>query len=109
MSAVRTRAIGVPLDRIDGPAKVRGIATYAYDQPVDNPAYLCPIEATIGTGRITAFDTSAANAEPGVLAVLTYQNAPRVASAADPELAILQSDAVAFRGQFIGGVVAESP
>jgi len=108
MSAVRTRAMGAALDRIDGPDKVRGLARYAYEQPVDNPAYLCPIESTIASGRITAFDTSAASVEPGVLAVLTYQNAPKVASTADPELAILQSDAIAFRGQFIGGVVAES-
>jgi CO/xanthine dehydrogenase Mo-binding subunit len=29
---LETRAIGAPLDRLDGPAKVRGAATYAYEQ-----------------------------------------------------------------------------
>jgi xanthine dehydrogenase YagR molybdenum-binding subunit len=103
-----TRAIGIPLDRIDGPLKVRGAATYAYEQPVDRPAYLYPIESTIAAGRITGVDTSAATAEAGVLAVLTHENAPKLASTDDAELAILQSDEVAYRGQLIGGVVAET-
>jgi xanthine dehydrogenase YagR molybdenum-binding subunit len=108
MSTVRTRAIGTPLDRLDGPEKVTGTARYAYEQPVEHPAYLFGLQATIATGCITGIDADAASAEPGVLAVLTHQNAPRLASAADPELAILQSDTVAFRGQFIGVVIAET-
>jgi xanthine dehydrogenase YagR molybdenum-binding subunit len=108
MSATRTRAVGTPLDRIDGPEKVTGNARYAFEQRVDHPAYLYPIESTIATGRIVAIDVSAAIAEQGVVAVLTHENAPKLASTADRELAILQSDMVAFRGQFIGGVVAES-
>jgi xanthine dehydrogenase YagR molybdenum-binding subunit len=108
MSTVRTRAVGAPLDRIDGPQKVRGTARYAFEQLVDHPAYLYPLQATIARGRITGIGTGAATAEPGVLAVLTYENAPRLASTADAELAILQSDAIAFRGQFIGGVIAET-
>jgi xanthine dehydrogenase YagR molybdenum-binding subunit len=108
MSTVTTRAVGAPLDRIDGPQKVSGTARYAFEQLVDHPAYLYPLEATIASGRITGIDAGAATAEPGVLAVLTYENAPRLASTADAELAILQSDAIAFRGQFIGGVIAET-
>jgi xanthine dehydrogenase YagR molybdenum-binding subunit len=110
MSAVRItpRAVGAPVDRLDGPAKVTGTATYAFEQPVDRPAYLYPLQATIATGRITSIDTSAAAAEPGVLAVLTHHNAPRLAATDDAELAILQSDQIAFRGQFVGGVVAET-
>ena len=108
MSALRIRAIGTSLARLDGPEKVKGTARYAWEQSVDCPAYLVPLEATIATGRIRGIDAGAATAEPGVLAVLTHENAPRLASTADPELAILQSDAVAFRGQLIGGVIAES-
>jgi xanthine dehydrogenase YagR molybdenum-binding subunit len=105
---VRTGAIGAPLDRLDGPLKVRGAATYAYEQPVDRPAYLYPLQATIAVGRITRIDATAALAVPGVLAVLTHQNAPKLASAGDAELAVLQSDQVAFRGQIVGGVVADT-
>ncbi|MET8954007.1 xanthine dehydrogenase family protein molybdopterin-binding subunit [Streptomyces sp. NPDC004393] len=106
---VAARAVGTPLDRLDGPDKVRGAARYAFEQPVDRPAYLYPVQATIATGRVTGVDTSAADAEPGVLAVLTHRNAPRLALADDPELAVLQTDEIAFRGQLVGGVVAETP
>jgi len=108
MSTLRTRAIGAALDRIDGPEKVKGAARYAFEQSVDDPAYLSPLEATISIGRITGIDPGAATVVPGVIAVLTHKNAPRLASTDDAVLAILQSDAVAFRGQFVGGVVAET-
>ena len=108
MTALRIRAIGAPLARLDGPEKVTGTARYAYEQPVPHPAYLFPLEAPIASGRITRIDAAGATAEPGVLAVLTYQNAPKLASTADRELAILQSSSVAFRGQFVGGVIAET-
>jgi xanthine dehydrogenase YagR molybdenum-binding subunit len=110
MSAVRAtpRAVGAPLDRIDGSQKVRGAATYAGEWPVDRPAYVSPLQASIAAGRVTGVDAAAATAEPGVLAVLTHRNAPRLASTEDPELAILQSDRVAFRGQIVGAVVAET-
>ncbi|CAG7646562.1 xanthine dehydrogenase family protein molybdopterin-binding subunit [Actinacidiphila bryophytorum] len=103
---VRPRAIGTPLDRLDGRAKVTGSARYAYEQPVGEPVYLHAVQATVARGRITGIDTEAAAAVPGVLAVLTHRNAPRLADTRDAELAVLQSDAVAFRGQFVGGVVA---
>jgi xanthine dehydrogenase YagR molybdenum-binding subunit len=106
--SVTTRAIGVPLDRLDGPSKVRGAATYAFEWPLDNPAYLYPLQATIAAGRIVGVDAGDAAAVPGVLAVLTHDNAPGLASTEDAELAILQSDQVAFRGQPVGGVVAET-
>ena len=44
-----------------------------------------------------------------MVAVLTHDNAPRLADTGDAELAVLQSDEVAFRGQFVGAVVAETP
>jgi xanthine dehydrogenase YagR molybdenum-binding subunit len=106
--SVDTRAIGAPLDRLDGPVKVRGAATYAFEWPVEHPAYLYPLQAEIAAGRITRVDPAAALAEPGVLAVLTHENAPRLAAAGDAEVAVLQSDQVAFRGQFVGGVIAET-
>jgi xanthine dehydrogenase YagR molybdenum-binding subunit len=103
-----TRAIGTPRDRVDGPDKVQGTARYAFEQPVDNPAYLYPVQATIAAGRITRIDTSAAEAEPGVLAVLTHENAPKLAWTDDLEIAVLHTDRVLFRGQVVAAVVAET-
>src|SRR6266852_2336781 len=48
-------------------------------------------------------------APPGVIAVLSHENAPRLAPLDDAELAVFQSDAVAYHGQFVAAVVAETP
>jgi len=72
------RAMGTSMDRLDGPAKVRGAARYAFEQPVDHPVYLYPLQATIAAGRVTTIDDHAAIAHPGVLEVLTYRNAARI-------------------------------
>jgi xanthine dehydrogenase YagR molybdenum-binding subunit len=102
------RAVGTDLIRRDAPLKVRGAATYAYETPVDHPAYVHPVQATVVRGRVTGMDTSVAEALEGVLAVLTPFSAERLASTEDAELAVLQTDEVAFRGQIIGLVVAET-
>jgi xanthine dehydrogenase YagR molybdenum-binding subunit len=105
---VAIRVIGAALDRIDGPEKVQGAAAYAFEHPVDRPAYLHAVQSTIAAGRITGVDDAAATALPGVLAVLTYRNASKLETG-DAELAILQSERVSFRGQLVGAVIAETP
>ena len=102
------RAIGQPLARRDGERKVRGTATYAYETPAEHAAYAHIVQAAITRGRVTRFDTSAAERLDGVLAVLTADNAERLSSTEDQELAVLQSGDVAFRGQPVGLVVAET-
>ena len=104
----RGQSIGVGLGRLDGVPKVRGTALYAYEQPVPQPAYLCPVQAMIARGTVVRIDTGAAEALDGVLIVLTHLNAPRLVDTKDQELLVLQSAAVGFRGQIIGAVVAES-
>jgi xanthine dehydrogenase YagR molybdenum-binding subunit len=109
MNALLTpHAIGLPLERLDGRAKVTGTAPYAVEHPVADPLHLHPVQATIARGRVVAIDARAAEGLAGVVAVLTHENAPRLASEEDKELWVLQSDEVRFRGQFIGAVVAET-
>ena len=105
---LQPRAMGEGLARRDGERKVRGTATYAYETPVDRPAYAFIVQAAIARGRVTGFDTAAAERLGGVLAVLTTENAERLASDDDRELAVLQSAEVAFRGQPVGLVIAET-
>ncbi len=107
-AVLEARAIGQPLPRLEGTAKVTGTAPYAFEQPVAAPLYLYPVLSSVALGRITAIDTTTAAATPGVVAVLTHDNAPRLASDEDRELWVLQSDAVHFRGQIVGAVVAET-
>ena len=102
------RAIGAPIDRVDGPKKVTGAATYAFEYQVEGATYASGVQSTIAKGRIMSVDATAARALPGVVTVLWHENAPRLASSEDPELAVLQSDAVAYDGQFVAVVVAET-
>jgi xanthine dehydrogenase YagR molybdenum-binding subunit len=69
--------IGQPTTRVDGPVKVTGRATYAYEYWQDEPPlYGVVVTATIGRGRITEIDTSPAERSPGVRAVITHKNVP---------------------------------
>lgn len=106
---LESTAIGTSLRRLDGVAKVRGTAPYAFEQPVKNPAHLFPVQATIALGKISAIQTGAAQALEGVIAVITHLNAPRLSQTEDAELSILQGPDVGFRGQFIAAVIATTP
>ena len=101
-------AIGAPLSRIEGPQKVMGTAPYAYEHHVENPLYLYPLHSDIARGRVARMDASEAETLPGVIAVISHQNVPTLADTSDRELAILQSDEIAFRGQYVGAVIAET-
>jgi xanthine dehydrogenase YagR molybdenum-binding subunit len=104
-----TRAVGTQLDRIEGREKVTGAARYAYEYPAERVAYAEPVQARIARGEISSIDASETLAHPGVIAVIWHENAPRLAEGADAELALFQSRAVAYRGQLVAAVVAESP
>ncbi len=108
MTTLEPRAVGTRLVRLDGPAKVTGAATYAFEYRVDAPLYVHPIQATIANGRITTMDTSGAEALDGVVAVITVFDAPALADTSDGDLTVLQDDQVHYRGQLIGGIIAES-
>ncbi|MGW3071270.1 MULTISPECIES: xanthine dehydrogenase family protein molybdopterin-binding subunit [unclassified Kitasatospora] len=101
-------AVGRDLPRRDGAVKVLGTATYAHETPLADAAHLHAVQATVARGRVTELDTAAAEALDGVVAVLTHDNAERLASTADRELAVLQDAEVAFRGQVVALVVADS-
>jgi xanthine dehydrogenase YagR molybdenum-binding subunit len=70
--------IGQPISRVDGPLKVSGKATYAYEHwDAGQPLYGFIVGATIGSGRITRIDTTRAEQAAGVRLVMTYENAPK--------------------------------
>src|SRR5260221_3081923 len=101
------RATGAPVNRTDGVQKVTGAAKYAYEYPVEGVTYVFPVQSTIAKGRVVSIDASAAGALPGVIAVLSHENAPRLAPP-DGGLAAFQSDAVAYHGQLVAAVIAKT-
>ena len=69
--------IGQPLDRVDGRLKVTGQAPYAYEYAAQGQAaYGFIVSASIGKGRVIDADVTDAERAPGVLLVLTKDNAP---------------------------------
>jgi xanthine dehydrogenase YagR molybdenum-binding subunit len=106
--SIQQQAIGSSISRLDGPKKVTGTAKYAFEYDINDATYAFPVQSTIAKGRITSIDTSAAQAIPGVLMVLTHENAPHINSPLDAEFAVLQTNAVGYRGQFVALVVAET-
>lgn len=108
-SGTRTGAIGAPMERLEGRAKVTGTAPYAYEHSFEGALYLYPVLSTVARGRVRSVDPARAEAVEGVRAVLTPWNAPRLARTDDREFTILQDDEVFFRGQFVAAVVADGP
>jgi xanthine dehydrogenase YagR molybdenum-binding subunit len=108
------RLVGPGVDRVDGPRKVTGAARYPSDFNLPNLAHAALVRSTIAAGRIASIDTRAAQAAPGVLAVLTHQNAPELHKGkrnlmTPPPDPPLQSAEVDHYGQYVAVVVAETP
>jgi xanthine dehydrogenase YagR molybdenum-binding subunit len=109
--------IGQPLPRVDGRLKVTGRATYAAEFALPKLTYGALIQSTIANGRVVKIDLSAAKSAPGVIGILTRENAPRFkpypddlsrADAPGESRVPLQDDEIHYAGQHLGVVVAES-
>jgi xanthine dehydrogenase YagR molybdenum-binding subunit len=112
------QAVGKPLDRVDGRLKVTGRAQYAAEAKVANAAYAVLVTSVIGKGRIVTLDPSLAEKMPGVLAVISHRNAPRLPvrkelpQSTDPAvgkpLQLFQDDVIQHNGQPVAVVVADT-
>src|SRR5437868_11343045 len=112
--------IGPARSRVDGRLKVTGAAKYAVEFEVPKCAYGWTVESNIARGKITAIDTKAAQAVPGVLAVLTHLNMPKFKEAPkkeergggggirNEERFPLSDDGVHYAGQYVALVIAET-
>ena len=99
--------IGEPLNRVDGTLKVTGAAKYAAEFQVPRLAYAVIVTSTIPSGRISSIDISPARRAPGVIAVLTPDNAPKLPGA-ERRLTVLQDHEVHYNNQPVAVVVAEN-
>ena len=105
-------AIGQPIDRRDGPAKITGAARYAAEFAAPGLVHAVLVQSTVTAGTIVGIDTAAAMAMPGVLLVVTPDNALRLAphKATDQSVAAptLQDHSVSYSGQHVAVVVADT-
>jgi xanthine dehydrogenase YagR molybdenum-binding subunit len=111
------RAVGKPMHRVDGERKVRGAAAFTADLVVPHLAYAAVVYSTIARGRIARLEARDAATAPGVLAVMTHANVPRMAppplfdlaagTCAASSLPVL-TDEVWWNGQPVAVVLAET-
>ena len=112
-------AVGQPINRIEGKAKVTGSAKYAAEYNLKDIAYGVLVSSTITRGKILEIDSKSAEKSPGVIAVISHLNAPEVpaydknpASAipifSGKEFKLFQDDQVHFNMQPVAMVVAET-
>ncbi len=104
------KVVGRPHDRIDGPLKTTGTAHYAYEwhDKVPNAAYGYVLGAGIAKGRISSIDIQAARSAPGVLAVVTADNAGKLGKGEKNTAILLGGPEIQHYHQAIAVVVAES-
>ncbi|MBE1493451.1 xanthine dehydrogenase YagR molybdenum-binding subunit [Amycolatopsis lexingtonensis] len=103
--------------RVDAHEKVTGKAAYGTDRVPDGLAHAALATARVGRGRVSDVDTHAAEAVPGVLLVVTRFDAEELRGPgfimgggfSFQSLQPLLDDRIAYRGQPIALVVAETP
>jgi CO/xanthine dehydrogenase Mo-binding subunit len=110
-TAVHERIIGDPVDRVDGPDKVTGAALYPSDFTVPDLTHAVLLQSTIATGTINGIDATKAEAAPGVLAVITHENAPALREGPMTRLGPsppfpLKDNRILHHGQHVAVVVA---
>src|SRR6185312_15087211 len=92
--------------------KVTGRARYAAEFELPDVTYAVLVQSTIGAGEITGFDLARAKAMPGVLAIITPENAPKLSIKEGPQQVVraplLQDMRVHYNGQHVGVVVADT-
>lgn len=110
--------VGQPVSRIDGPLKVKGAARFAAEFAPEGLTHAALAFSTIPRGRIVKLDTISARAAPGVVLVMTHENAPRLApppmfmtagkAAGGDDLPVMQDAEIHWNGQPIALVLAET-
>ena len=97
--------------------KSRGRPGYAAEFNQPGQVYAMIVGSTAGLGRVTKIDAEPVLRLPGVIAVLSHENAPRLAygphkgpidPAVGERLHVLQDDRIRFYGQPVAVVVADT-
>ncbi len=72
------KTIGKPISRLDGYDKVSGTALYTFDITLPNMAFAKTLRCPHPHARIKNIDITNAQKLPGVLAVITHKNTPKI-------------------------------
>jgi xanthine dehydrogenase YagR molybdenum-binding subunit len=105
-------AVGAPLPRPDGRAKVTGAAAYAGEKHPAGTLHAVLVTSSIAAGRIARVDREAAAAVRGVVRVLVAGDLPKLGAAPVPpaaqSIAPMADDRVEYEGQPVAVVLGET-
>src|SRR3984893_6017516 len=112
-TARREEIIGDTADRVTGPLKVTGPALSPADFTFPDLTHAVLVHSTIAAGTIRGIDAANAEVAPGVLAVITHENAPALAEGPMTRLGPsppfpLKDNRILHRGQHVAVVVART-
>ena len=103
------KVIGTPVQRLEGPEKVSGRATYATDVRLPEMLWCKVLRSPISYGRIKKIDTGRALALSGVHAIVTGEDvAGLLIGRKIYDMPILADGVVRFIGEKVAAVAAES-
>ncbi|MCJ2018998.1 xanthine dehydrogenase family protein molybdopterin-binding subunit [Methylobacterium sp. E-065] len=106
----RLKVVGHATDRIDGKYKTTGTAPYAYERHDVAPdaAYGYVLGSSIAKGRVRSIDTASARQAPGVIAIVTTLDTPRVERGVMNVAYLFGGDVIQHYHQAVAVVVAET-
>jgi xanthine dehydrogenase YagR molybdenum-binding subunit len=104
------KVVGKPFDRIDGPLKTTGTAPYAYERHDVAPdaAYGYILGSAIPKGRIRSIGLAEAKAAPGMIAIVTFENAGKLGQSRSNTARLLAGPEIQHYHQAVALVVAET-
>lgn len=104
------KVVGQPVDRVEGRLKTTGSARYAYEHHDVAPtaAYGYVVGAAIAKGRIASIDRSAARSAPGVLGIVTADDAGRLGKGERNTARLLGGPEIEHYHQAVAVVIAET-
>ncbi|MBI3089560.1 MAG: xanthine dehydrogenase family protein molybdopterin-binding subunit [Candidatus Tectomicrobia bacterium] len=114
MSHASQNWVGKPVHRKEDPRLLTGKGTYVDDLPISHLCHAAILRSPYPHARIRGIDTSAAEAMPGVVAVLTGEDVKRMARpfplgvAAPVKYYCMAVDKARFVGEAVALVVARS-
>ncbi|MCT4704367.1 xanthine dehydrogenase family protein molybdopterin-binding subunit [Enterobacteriaceae bacterium H16N7] len=104
------KVVGLPHDRIDGPLKTTGTARYAYEWHDETPdaAYGYIIGSAVAKGKISSMELEAARQAPGVITIVTADNAGKLGKGDKNPAPLLGGPDITHYHQAVAVVVAET-
>jgi len=104
--------MGAPAPRYDARLKVTGEARYSADVPMTNPAFAFLVTSSIAKGKLVSLDLAEARTVPGVIDILTQDDASVLQGGKFGQGAATSIDQlgpeIAHDGQIIALVLADS-